>query len=648
MNKETAFSPEIFQNINSENKATFSNFYEESFKNPDKFWEQQANEFITWDKKWNKISDCDFSKGKISWFEGAKLNACYNCLDRHIPKYQNKTAIIWEGNKPTESKKITYEELYLEVCRFANVLKYLGVNKGDTVCIYLPMIPEIAVATLACARIGAVHSIVFAGFSPEALKTRITDGKSKIVITANEGLRGDKHIPLKANVDEAIKELNQVENVIVVQRTENKINWNDNRDSWYHDLMKNSSSKSTPEIVDAEDPLFILYTSGSTGKPKGVVHTTGGYMLYAAFTHKFVFDYQDSDIYWCTADFGWITGHSYSLYGPLANAATTVMFEGIPNYPDYSRLWQIVDKYKITTFYTAPTLIRALIAAGDDFVTRCNRSSLRILGTVGEPINPEVWLWYFNVVGNKKLPVVDTWWQTETGGIIISPIPGVSKLKAGSAATPLPGIKACILDKDGKELKGEGKGILVLKNSWPGQTRTIYGDHQRFMETYFNPYKGYYFTGDGASIDSDGYFWITGRIDDVINVSGHRIGTAEIESALVLNAKVAEAAVVGKFHKIKGKCIYCFVKLNHGEKQSDELKKELIKLVRAEIGPFAAPEEIQFVSDLPKTRSGKIMRRILRKIVNNEIDDLGDISTLAEKDIIEELITNSQKLNNKQ
>jgi len=614
--------------------------YKRSVEDPDGFWAEQADEFITWFKKWDKVMDVDYHKANIRWFEGAKLNVSYNCLDRHLESRGDQVAIIWEGDDPKVDKKITYRELHEDVCKFANVLKDLGVVKGDRVCIYMPMVPEVAVAMLACTRIGAIHSVVFGGFSPEALKDRINDSKCKVLITADEGLRGGRAVPLKANSDKACSATPSIQNMVVVKCTGGNIAWQDGRDVWWHELMEDASADCAPEEMDAEDPLFILYTSGSTGKPKGVCHTTAGYNLYAAITHKYVFDYHDGDIYWCTADVGWITGHSYILYGPLTNGATTLMFEGVPTYPDSGRFWQVVDKHQVNIFYTAPTAIRALMGAGDDPVTKTSRKSLRLLGSVGEPINPEAWEWYNRVVGEERCPIVDTWWQTETGGILITPLPGATALKPGSATRPFFGIIPALLDEQGKVLEGAAAGNLVITRSWPGQMRTVYGDHQRFFETYFQMYPGYYFTGDGCRRDEDGYYWITGRVDDVINVSGHRMGTAEVESALVLHEAVAEAAVVGYPHNIKGQGIYAYVTLMAGIEPSDDLRKELVKHVRNEIGPIASPDVIQWAPGLPKTRSGKIMRRILRKIAENDFSNLGDTSTLADPSVVNDLIEN--------
>ena len=618
---------------------TYHSMYQESIENPDEFWAEQAEKFISWNSKWDRVSDVDFSKGKIAWFEGATLNVSYNCLDRHLPERANQVAIIWEGDEPDSSESITYQELYEMVCKFANGMKDLGVTKGDRVCLYMPMIVEATVAMLACARLGAIHSVVFGGFSPDALRDRILDSECKLVITADEGVRGGKSIPLKANVDIAVKDCDCVENIVVVKRTGGEIGWSE-RDVWYHDLVKDAPSTFPCEMFDAETPLFILYTSGSTGKPKGVLHTSGGYLLYAAMTHKYTFDYQDGDIYWCTADVGWVTGHSYIVYGPLANGATSLMFEGVPNYPDASRFWQVVDKHQVNIFYTAPTAIRALMGAGNELVKKTSRSSLKILGTVGEPINPEAWEWYFSIVGEERCPVVDTWWQTETGGHMITPLPFATELKPGSATQPFFGVEPQVLTESGEILEGEASGVLVLARSWPGQMRTLYNNHERFMEAYFSTFPGKYFAGDGVKRDVDGYYWITGRVDDVLNISGHRLGTAEIESALVLHTNVSEAAVVGMPHEIKGQGIYAYVSLMSGIEGNEELKKDLVALVRKEIGPIATVDKIQFAQGLPKTRSGKIMRRILRKIAEDDYEELGDTSTLAEPAVVDDLISN--------
>ena len=613
--------------------------YERSIADPDDFWAEQAENFVTWFKKWDKVSDGSYEEGQFSWFVGGKLNVSYNCLDRHLDTRGDQVAIIWEGDNPAVDKKITYRQLHEQVCRLANVLKVKGVKKGDRVSIYLPMIPEAAVAMLACTRVGAVHSIVFGGFSPEALKDRIQDSSCSIVITSDEGLRGGRGVPLKANVDKALTKCPTVNTVIVVKHTGGHINWVEGRDCWYHEETAQVSADCPAEEMDAEDPLFILYTSGSTGKPKGVLHTTGGYLLYTAMTHKYIFDYHDGDIYWCTADVGWVTGHSYIVYGPLANGATTLMFEGIPTYPDAGRFWQVVDKHQVNIFYTAPTAIRALMGQGDSFVKNSKRSSLRLLGSVGEPINPEAWEWYYHVVGEARCPIVDTWWQTETGGILITPLPGATALKPGSATRPFFGVIPALVSNEGDVVEGNpAEGNLVINRPWPGQMRTVFGDHQRFIDTYFKTYPGKYFTGDGSRRDEDGYYWITGRVDDVINVSGHRMGTAEVESALVLHPAVAEAAVVGYPHDIKGQGIYAYVTLKAGIEPTDALRKELVATVRSEIGPIATPDVIQWAPGLPKTRSGKIMRRILRKIAANEVSSLGDTSTLADPSVVDNLI----------
>jgi acetyl-CoA synthetase len=618
----------------------YAEMYDRSVNDSDNFWAEQAEEFVTWFKKWDKVQEWDYTKAEIKWFIGGKLNVAYNCLDRHLDTRGDQTAIIWEGDDPNVDKKITYRELHEEVCKFANGLKSLGVVKGDRVCIYMPMVPEAAVAMLACARIGAIHSIVFGGFSPDALRDRINDSDCKILITADEGLRGAKPVPLKVNSDEACSGTPSIEHIVVVQRTKGKVDWQEGRDVWYHELVATQSADCPPEEMDAEDPLFILYTSGSTGKPKGVLHTTGGYQLFTAITHKYVFDYQEGEIFWCTADVGWVTGHSYIVYGPLCNGAVTLMFEGVPNYPDVGRFWQVCDKHQVNVFYTAPTALRALMGAGDDPVTSTSRKSLRILGTVGEPINPEAWEWYYRVVGEERCPIVDTWWQTETGGHLITPLPGATPLKPGSATTPFFGVVPAIVDDQGQVLEGECSGNLVITRPWPGQMRSVYGDHQRFFDTYFAMYKGYYFTGDGCRRDADGYYWITGRVDDVINVSGHRMGTAEVESALVLHETVAEAAVVGYPHDIKGQGIYAYVTLMSGVEATEDLRAELVKHVRKEIGPIATPDVIQWAPGLPKTRSGKIMRRILRKVAENELSSLGDTSTLADPSVVDHLVEN--------
>ena len=626
------------------NAEKYKSMYQESIDNPERFWAEQAEEFITWYKKWDNVLDWDYHKGHIRWFEGASLNVSYNCIDRHLDKRGDQTAIIWEGDDPNDDKHITYKKLHQEVCKLSNVLKSRGVKKGDRVCIYMPMIPEAAYAMLACTRIGAVHSVVFGGFSPDSLRDRILDSDCQTVITADEGVRGGKNVPLKANTDIALQECPNVSTVLVVKRTGGNIDWYDSRDCWYHEQVSTVSDECEPEHMGAEDPMFILYTSGSTGKPKGVLHTTGGYLLFAAITHKYVFDYKDGEVYWCTADVGWVTGHTYIVYGPLCNGAITMMFEGVPNYPDGSRFWQVCDKHNVASFYTAPTAIRALISLGNDLVNKTSRKSLRILGSVGEPINPEAWEWYYHVVGDGRCPIVDTWWQTETGGHMITPLPGATNLKPGSTSKPFFGIQPAIVDENGKELEGECQGNLVMKHPWPGQMRSVYGDHKRFIETYFSQYPGMYFSGDGCKRDADGYYWITGRVDDVLNISGHRLGTAEVESALVLHAKVAEAAVVGYPHDIKGQGIYAYVTPMSGIETSDELKEELVQLVRKEIGPFAKPDIIQWAPGLPKTRSGKIMRRILRKVAENEIDNLGDTSTLADPSVVDDIIANRANL----
>ena len=620
------------------NAESYRTLYKQSVEQPEVFWAEQAQQFLTWNKPWHTVMNYDYPTGFIRWFEGATLNVSVNCIDRHLETRAEQVAIIWEGDNPAHDKKITYRQLHEEVCKFANVLKAQGVKKGDRVCIYLPMISEAASVMLACTRIGAVHSVVFGGFSAEALKDRILDSDCHYVVCADEGYRGGKTIAIKANVDLAAASCPQLKKVIVIKNTGNPVDWHEQRDLWYHQGMSEASSICPAEEMDAEDPLFILYTSGSTGKPKGILHTTGGYLLYAAMTHKYVFDYHDGDIYWCTADIGWVTGHSYMIYGPLCNGATTLLFEGVPTYPEGDRFWRVIDKHQVNIFYTAPTAIRALMAQGNDFVTRTDRSSLRILGSVGEPINPEAWEWYYHVVGNDRCPIMDTWWQTETGGILITPLPGVTPLKPGSATLPFFGIIPEIMDNQGHIIEGVAEGILVISRPWPGQARSLYGDHQRFVETYFKSYPGYYFAGDGANRDTDGYFWITGRVDDVINVSGHRMGTAEVESALVLHPQVAEAAVVGYPHDIKGQGIYAYVTLNVGVKPTEELRKDLITLVRSEIGAIANPDIIQWAVGLPKTRSGKIMRRILRKVAANELDNLGDISTLADPAVVDDII----------
>ena len=626
------------------NQSQYAKKYKLSIKDNDGFWKKEGKR-ITWIKPYTKIKDVKYSKEDVSikWYYDGTLNASANCIDRHLDKKGNKTAIIWVGDDPSDSKKISYKELHKNVCKAANGLKSIGIQKGDRVTIYLTMIPELAYTMLACARIGAVHSIIFGGFSPDSIATRINDCESDYVITADEGVRGGKIIPLKKIADEAMMQCPNVKKCVVVKRTGNTVDWNDDRDISYDDITKDVPDKCAAEEMNAEDPLFILYTSGSTGKPKGVLHTTGGYMVYASMTHQYIFDYKNKDIYWCTADIGWVTGHSYIIYGPLANGATTIMFEGVPNYPDSSRWWQIVDKYKVNIFYTAPTAIRALMREGDGPVKKTSRKSLKLLGTVGEPINPEAWMWYYKTVGEKKCPIVDTWWQTETGGILIAPQPGAINLKPGSATKPFYGIKPAIVDESGKVLKGACKGRLCMTQSWPGQMRTVYGDHKRFIDTYFSQFDGKYFTGDGCRRDKDGYYWITGRVDDVIIVSGHNLGTAEIESAFVAHNKVAEAAVVGFPHEIKGNGLYCYITLNAGESPNGDLERELKLWVRKQIGPIATPDYIQFAPGLPKTRSGKIMRRILRKIAANEHHDLGDTTTLADPSVVDSLIENRKE-----
>ena len=623
------------------NEEKYSSMYDNSLQNNDEFWADQAQR-IDWFKKFTKIKNIKYSKDDVSikWFEDGNLNVSYNCIDRHAKNNPDKIAIIWEGDDPNETKKITYKDLLINVSKAANVLKKIGVKKGDRVTIYLTMIPELAYIMLACARIGAVHSIIFGGFSAESIAGRIKDCKSEYVVTADEGIRGGKTIPLKLTTDKALETCPDVKKCLVVKRTNKEIELKKDRDLFYDDVIKEVDSICEPEVLNAEDPLFILYTSGSTGKPKGVMHTSGGYIVYASMTHEYIFNYNDGDIYWCTADIGWITGHSYIIYGPLANGATTLMFEGVPNYPDFSRFWQIVDKHKVNIFYTAPTAIRALMREGDDYVTKTNRSSLKLLGTVGEPINPEAWKWYYEVPGNSKCPIVDTWWQTETGGILISPQTGAIKLKPGSASKPFYGIEPCIVDKDGNELEGECEGMLCMKRSWPGQMRTVYGDHKRFIDTYFSQFDGKYFTGDGCKRDKDGYYWITGRVDDVIIVSGHNLGTAEIESAFVSHKDVSEAAVVGYPHDVKGNGLYCYVSLKVGVDSSEDLVLDLKKTIREKIGPIATPDFIHITAGLPKTRSGKIMRRILRKIASNDFENLGDTSTLADPSVVDNLIEN--------
>jgi acetyl-CoA synthetase len=616
----------------------YQRLYRQSVEQPDQFWADQANTFLDWSAPWSAVQQADIKTGDAQWFKGGKLNVSYNCIDRHLKERGEQTAIIWEGDAPSDSQKITYKQLHHNVVRLANVLKSRGVKKGDRVCIYMPMIPEAAYAMLACTRIGAVHSVVFGGFSPEALRDRILDADCRTVITADEGVRGGKHVPLKQNVDKALQSCPNVSTVLVVQRTKGKVEWVADRDIWYHESLQSVTDDCPPEEMDAEDPLFILYTSGSTGKPKGVLHTTGGYLLQAAMTYKYVFDYRDGEVFWCTADVGWVTGHSYIVYGPLANGATTLMFEGVPNYPDASRFWQVIDKHQVNIFYTAPTALRALMREGSGPLQATSRESLRLLGSVGEPINPEAWEWYFHQVGKERCPIVDTWWQTETGGIMMTPLISNNPVKPGCATQPMFGVQPVLLDEKGKEIQGPASGLLVIKASWPGQIRSVYGDKQRMIDTYFKPYPGYYFTGDGARRDEDGAYWITGRVDDVINVSGHRIGTAEVESALVLHDSIAEAAVVGYPHDVKGMGIYAFVTPMNGVEPNDELKKQLLAHVSSEIGSFAKPELIQWAPALPKTRSGKIMRRILRKIACNELDSLGDTSTLADPSVVEGLI----------
>ena len=617
---------------------TYLKMYQESVDDPKAFWDKQA-ERLDWFKKWDNTLDWDFNDAHIRWYEGGKLNVSYNCLDRHLETRADQAALIWESDDPNVDRTFTYKELHAEVSKFANVMKNRGIKKGDRVMIYMPMIPELAIACLACTRIGAVHSVVFGGFSAEALKNRILDCEGKMLITANAGIRGGKSVPLKQNADEAM-EGTGTESCIVVKHTDDDCKMQSDRDYYWHEEMAGVSADCPAEEMDAEDPLFILYTSGSTGKPKGVMHTTAGYLVYTSLTHQYVFDYHDGDIYWCTADIGWVTGHSYILYGPLANGATTLMFEGVPNYPDFGRFWDICDKHKVNIFYTAPTAIRAIAKEGDELVKKRDLSSLRLLGTVGEPINPEAWLWYHRVVGHEKCPIVDTWWQTETGGIMITPLPGATRTKPGSATRPFFGIQPLLVDADGNELEGAAEGNLCIKHSWPGQMRTVFGDHERFIQTYFSAYKGLYFTGDGCRRDEDGYYWITGRVDDVLNVSGHRMGTAELESAVVLHKNVAEAAIVGFPHEIKGQGIYAYVTLNSGVEPTEDLQKELVQLVRKEIGPIATFDVIQWAPGLPKTRSGKIMRRILRKIAENDMDSIGDTSTLADPSVVEDLIAN--------
>jgi acetyl-CoA synthetase len=623
------------------NAEQYRAMYQRSVEDPEGFWAEQADIFLSWEKKWDEVFREDMRAGRVSWFEGGRLNISYNCIDRHLPERADQTAIIWEGDDPGDHKSITYQTLHDEVCRLANGLKLRGVSKGDRVCIYMPMVPEAAYAMLACMRIGAIHSVVFGGFSPQSLKDRILDSDCRCVITADEGVRGGRRVPLKENTVAALESCPNVHTVITVQRTGEPVSWKEPRDIWYHELVADQPAECPPESMEAEDPSFILYTSGSTGKPKGVQHGTAGYLLQAAMTHKYVFDYHDGDVYWCTADVGWVTGHSYIVYGPLANGAITLIFEGVPTYPDASRFWQVVDKHQVNVFYTAPTALRSLMGQGDEFVTTTSRKSLHLLGTVGEPINPEAWEWYHRVVGEGRCPIVDTWWQTETGGIMISPLPGATDLKPGSATVPFFGVQPGLVDENGKLIEEtEGRGNLVITHTWPGQIRSVYGDHQRVVDTYYSAYPGYYFTGDGARRDADGYYWITGRVDDVLNISGHRIGTAEVESALVLHDQVAEAAVVGFPHKVKGEGIYAYVTLMSGSNEDPEkLKQELADLVRREIGAIAKPDVIQFAPGLPKTRSGKIMRRILRKIAADELDNLGDTTTLADPSVVDELVS---------
>jgi acetyl-CoA synthetase len=635
-------APEFMQERGFINEAQYQAMYRRSVDDPEGFWAEQADIFVTWDRKWDRVFQEDMAAGRVSWFDGGKLNISVNCIDRHLPARADQTAILWEGDDPADHTTITYQDLHDQVCKLANGLKQRGVGKGDRVCIYMPMIPEAAYAMLACMRIGAIHSVVFGGFSPQSLEDRILDSDCRCLITADEGLRGGRRVPLKANTETALANCPDVHTVITVRRTGADVAWRDQRDVWYHELVADQPTTCEPESMDAEDPSFILYTSGSTGKPKGVQHGTAGYLLHAAMTHKYVFDYHDGDVYWCTADVGWVTGHSYIVYGPLANGAITLMFEGVPTYPDASRCWQVVDKHHVNVFYTAPTALRSLMGQGDDFVRGTSRKSLHLLGTVGEPINPEAWEWYHRVVGEGRCPIVDTWWQTETGGIMISPLPGATTLKPGSATLPFFGVQPGLMDEQGKLIEAtEARGNLVISHTWPGQIRTVYGDHQRVVDTYYTAYPGYYFTGDGARRDADGYYWITGRVDDVMNISGHRIGTAEVESALVLHDQVAEAAVVGFPHKVKGEGIYAYVTLMSGSNEDpDKLRGELIDLVRREIGAIAKPDVIQFAPGLPKTRSGKIMRRILRKIAADELDNLGDTTTLADPSVVDELISN--------
>ena len=626
--------------------ASYQAMYRRSIEDPDRFWAEQAEQFLDWSKPWGRVCEADFAAGRVKWFDGGKLNACHNCIDRHLPKRANQPAIIWEGDEPNDAAVISYQELHSAVCRLANGLKARGVKKGDRVCIYMPMIPEAAYAMLACARIGALHSVVFGGFSPNSLADRILDADCRTVITADEGVRGGRRVPLKQNTETALASCPEVHTVITVRRTGAEVPWREGRDLWYEELVAAQPEQCEPEDMASEDPLFVLYTSGSTGRPKGVQHSTAGYLLHAAMSFKYIFDYQDGDIHWCTADVGWITGHSYIVYGPLANGATTLMFEGVPTYPDASRCWQVVDKHRVNIFYTAPTAIRQLMGQGDDFVKSTSRASLHLLGTVGEPINPEAWEWYYQVVGEGRCPIADTWWQTETGGIMIAPLPGATPLKPGSATKPFFGVQPALVDGAGKIIEEvEASGNLVITKPWPGQIRTVRGDHQRLIDTYYSTYPGLYFTGDGARRDAEGYYWITGRVDDVMNVSGHRIGTAEVESALVLHEQVAEAAVVGFPHAVKGEGIYAFVTLMQGANEDREaIKESLVGLVRREIGPFAKPDAVQWAPGLPKTRSGKIMRRILRKIAAEDMDDLGDLTTLAEPAVVEDLVANRRSI----
>ena len=642
MNDEKIYPPSDSVKMRAHlDRDQYEALYQESIKAPESFWPKMANDFISWSQPWHTLTESNLNQGEAAWFVGGQLNACYNCVDRHLASRADQTAIIWEGDDPNQQDHISFRELHQRICRLANLLIERGVKKGDRVCLYMPMIPEAAYAMLACARIGAIHSVVFGGFSPQALQDRILDSDCQTVITADEGVRAGKSIPLKENTDKALEACPNVHTVLVVRHANADVNMQAERDIWYNDAVETQSEDCPVTPMDSEDPLFILYTSGSTGKPKGVLHTTGGYLLHAAMTHRYVFDYHDGDIYWCTADVGWVTGHTYIVYGPLANGATTLMFEGVPNYPDASRCWQIVDKHQVNIFYTAPTALRSLMGQGDDYVQRCDRSSLRLLGSVGEPINPEAWEWYYQIVGDSRCPIVDTWWQTETGGIMITPLPGAIDMKPGSATLPFFGVEPVLLDPDGNVLEGAASGNLAIKSSWPSQIRSVFGDHPRCIDTYYTTYPGYYFTGDGARRDEAGYFWITGRVDDVLNVSGHRMGTAEVESALVLHEAVAEAAVVGYPHPIKGQGIYAYVTLMAGVEGNDALKQALEALIRAEIGAIAKPDIMQWAPALPKTRSGKIMRRILRKIAENELDQLGDTSTLADPNVVAELIAHS-------